>query len=131
MQHDIFLDPNWTREQLIAKRDELSREDDATRDALTTLKDEIESARGRRFAGERIDAQWWADANNQARTMGLRIQKLQGALGEIGRRIRRIDGDAIRLADFAILVEVTKQHISPDLFETIWTDFAARKNARA
>lgn len=131
MQHDIFLDPDWTREQLTAKRDELSREDDATRDALSTLKAEIETQRGRRFAGERIDAQWWADANNEARAMGLRVQKLQSAVGEIGRRIRRIDGDAIRRADFAVLVEVTKQHVSPDLFETIWTDFAARKNARA
>jgi hypothetical protein len=63
--------------------------------------------------------------------MGLRVQKLQSAVGEIGRRIRRIDGDAIRRADFAILIEITKQHVSPDLFETIWTDFAARKNARA
>lgn len=131
MQHDIFLDPDWTREQLTAKRDELSREDDATRDALSTLKAEIETQRGRRFAGERIDAQWWADANNEARAMGLRVQKLQSAVGEIGRRIRQIDGDAIRRADFAVLVEVTKQHVSPDLFETIWTDFAARKNARA
>ena len=131
MQHDIFLNPNWTRQQLIAKREELQKEDDATRDALTTLKSNIETERGRRFAGERIDPEWWARANNEARLMGLRVQKLQSAIGEINRRIRRIEGDAIRRADFAILVEVTKQHISSDLFETIWTDFAARKNARA
>jgi hypothetical protein len=131
MHSDLFLDPNLTRDQLITKRDELQNENDLTQERLTALKDQIETQRGRRFAGERINAQWWADANNEARAMGLRVQKLQSAVGEIGRRIRRIDGDAIRRADFAILIEITKQHVSPDLFETIWTDFAARKNARA
>lgn len=127
MQSDLFLDPNWTRDQLITKRDTFQNENDQTQDRLTALKDQIETERGRRFSGERIDAQWWADANNQARALGLRIQKLQSTTGEINRRIRRIDAEATRRGDFVILIEATKQHVAPEIFETIWTDFVARK----
>jgi hypothetical protein len=128
----FIIDPNWTRDELVAARSELLKTTDELQTEITTLKAEIESARGRRYAtGEFIDAARWGLLNNEARAKGLRHQKLLNSLGEVTRRIRQIDSEATRRADFVILIEAVKQHVPPDLFEAIWADFAARKNARA
>lgn len=94
---------------------------------LSRIKTQIDDAKAEvEASGEYADPRWWSKVNGARRFKGYQAQRLQDALGEVNRKIRKKSGQKYGLA--AYFVQVAEAELDSELFNSLKAKAMALKS---